>query len=157
MLTLPDRSWQSIYESRPSSDGAHLVDEFYVPALERSTRYDRIAGYFSSSALAVASRGIDALLENDGEMRLVVGTELYSTDRPVFEALTDELTESLDELDDEHHRGEHGHRDAEDGQDGPEPGVAQLCDGNGDQPAATRAGHQESTSRTSVRRLNSTG
>ncbi|MDL0140385.1 SNF2-related protein [Halobacterium salinarum] len=101
MLTLPDRSWQSIYESRPSSDGAHLVDEFYVPALERSTRYDRIAGYFSSSALAVASRGIDALLENDGEMRLVVGTELYSTDRPVFEALTDELTESLDELEDE--------------------------------------------------------
>ncbi|MFC3958916.1 helicase-related protein [Halovivax cerinus] len=34
-------------------------------------------------------------------MRLVVGTELYTTDRPVFEALTDELTDSLDELDDE--------------------------------------------------------
>jgi SNF2 family DNA or RNA helicase len=79
----------------------YLVDEFYVPALERSIRYDRVAGYFSSSALAVASRGIDALLENDGEMRLVVGTELYSTDRPVFEALTDELTDSLEELEDE--------------------------------------------------------
>jgi SNF2 family DNA or RNA helicase len=79
----------------------YLVDEFYVPALQRSIRYDRVAGYFSSSALAVASRGIDALLENDGEMRLVVGTELYSTDRPVFEALTDELTDSLEELEDE--------------------------------------------------------
>ncbi|WP_236044571.1 helicase-related protein [Haloarcula salinisoli] len=79
----------------------YLVDEFYVPALERSVRYDRVAGYFSSSALAVASQGIDALLENGGEMRLVVGTELYSTDRPVFEALTDELTESLEELEDE--------------------------------------------------------
>ncbi|WP_458186272.1 helicase-related protein [Haladaptatus sp. NG-WS-4] len=100
-MSLPSYTWKSIYESKPQEDGAYLVDEFYVPALTRSTRYDRIAGYFSSSALAVASRGIDALLENDGEMRLVVGTELYTTDRPVFEALTDELTESLDELDDE--------------------------------------------------------
>ncbi|MEF8824769.1 MAG: SNF2-related protein, partial [Halapricum sp.] len=101
MPLLPERSWDSIYESRPSSQGTYLIDEFYVPALTRSNRYDRVAGYFSSSALAVASRGIDALLENDGEMRLVVGTELYSTDRPVLEALTDELEESLDELDDE--------------------------------------------------------
>ena len=93
--------WNSIYESRPEGAGSYLVDEFYVPALERSVRYDRVAGYFSSSALAVASRGIDALLQNDGEMRLVVGTELYTTDRPVFEALTDELTDSLEELDDE--------------------------------------------------------
>ncbi|CAM2997010.1 helicase-related protein [Halobacterium salinarum] len=101
MSMLPDWDWQSIYESQPQTDGAYLVDDFYVPALERSIRYDRIAGYFSSSALAVASQGIDALLDDDGQMRLVVGTELYSTDRPVFEALTDELTESLDELDDE--------------------------------------------------------
>ena len=93
--------WNSVYESKPSNDIPHLVENFYVPALSRCVRYDRIAGYFSSSALAVASRGIDALLENDGEMRLVVGTELYSTDRPVFEALTDELTDSLEELDDE--------------------------------------------------------
>lgn len=100
-MSLPSYTWKSIYESQPQADGAYLVDEFYVPALTRSIRYDRIAGYFSSSALAVASRGIDALLENDGEMRLVVGTELYTTDRPVFEALTDELSESLEELDDE--------------------------------------------------------
>ncbi|SEL88453.1 helicase-related protein [Haloferax larsenii] len=101
MENLPDRQWHSIYESQPSGSNSYLVDEFYVPALKRSVRYDRIAGYFSSSALAVASRGIDALLENDGEMRLVVGTELYTTDRPVFEALADELTDSLDELEDE--------------------------------------------------------
>ena len=112
---LSDRSWQSIYESQPTDRnsnrtldqgrgqgrGGYLVDEFYVPALERSVRYDRVAGYFSSSALAVASRGIDALVENGGEMRLVVGTELYETDRPVLEALTDELSGALDELDDE--------------------------------------------------------
>ena len=101
MSLLSDRSWHSIYESQPREEGTYLVDEFYVPALERSVQYDRVAGYFSSSALAVASKGIDALVENDGEMRLIVGAELYETDRPVLEALTDDLSESLDELDDE--------------------------------------------------------
>lgn len=101
MADLQTYSWDSIYESRPSTSGSHLVDEFYVPALERSIQYDRVAGYFSSSALAVAARGVHALVENDGEMRLIVGAELYETDRPVLEALSDELTEDLDELDDE--------------------------------------------------------
>jgi SNF2 family DNA or RNA helicase len=101
MADLQTYSWDSIYESQPSTSGSHLVDEFYVPALERSVRYDRVAGYFSSSALAVAARGVHALMENDGEMRLIVGAELYETDRPVLEALSDELSEDLDELDDE--------------------------------------------------------
>lgn len=101
MSRLSERSWDSIYESRPNADTSYLVDEFYIPALERCQQYDRIAGYFSSSALAVAGQGIQALVENDGEMRLIVGTELYETDRPVLEALTDELQESLEELDDE--------------------------------------------------------
>ena len=101
MADLQTYSWDSIYESQPSTSGSHLVDKFYVPALERSVRYDRVAGYFSSSALAVAVRGVHALVENDGEMRLIVGAELYETDRPVLEALSDELSEGLDELDDE--------------------------------------------------------
>ena len=101
MADLQTYSWDSIYESQPSASGSHLVDEFYVPALERSIRYDRVAGYFSSSALAVAARGVHALVENDGEMRLIVGAELYETDRPVLEVLSDELTEDLEDLDDE--------------------------------------------------------
>jgi SNF2 family DNA or RNA helicase len=101
MSPLPDKKWQSIYESRPSDPGSYLVEEFYVPALERSVRYDRIAGYFSSSALAVAARGIHALVENDGKMRLIVGAELYETDRPILETLSDELGEDLKEIDDE--------------------------------------------------------
>lgn len=101
MQSLITREWRSIYESHPAEEGSYLVDDFYIPALKRSIQYDRVAGYFSSSALAVASNGINALLENDGKMRLIVGTELYSTDRPVLEALTDELSDELDELDDE--------------------------------------------------------
>lgn len=101
MTNLREREWQSIYESKPDQGQAHLVKDFYEPALERSRQYDRIAGYFSSTALAAAANGVHALVENDGEMRLIVGTELYESDRPVLETLTDRLEENLEDLDDE--------------------------------------------------------
>jgi SNF2 family DNA or RNA helicase len=101
MTSLREREWQSIYESKPEQRRAHLVKDFYEPALERSQQYDRIAGYFSSTALAAAANGVHALVENDGEMRLIVGTELYESDRPVLETLTDRLKENLEDLDDE--------------------------------------------------------
>lgn len=52
---------------------------FYIPALERSDRYDRSAGFFSSSALAVAA-GIARLIQNGGRMRLLVGAQLDDGD-----------------------------------------------------------------------------
>lgn len=99
--SLRDYDWQSIYESQPSNDAAHLIKEFYVPALERSIQYDRIAGYFDSGSLAAAANGIEALVENDGRMRLIVGAQLQPKDRPVLEALADDLDENLTGLDDE--------------------------------------------------------
>ncbi|MDB2265500.1 helicase-related protein [Halorubrum ezzemoulense] len=99
--SLRDYDWQSIYESQPSNNAAHLIKEFYVPALERSTQYDRIAGYFDSGSLAAAANGIEALVENDGRMRLIVGAQLQPKDRPVLEALADDLDENLTGLDDE--------------------------------------------------------
>ena len=99
--SLRDYDWQSIYESQPSNDAAHLIKEFYVPALERSVQYDRIAGYFDSGSLAAAGNGIEALVENDGRMRLIVGAQLQPKDRPVLEALADDLDENLTGLDDE--------------------------------------------------------
>jgi len=99
--SLRDYDWQSIYESQPSNAAAHLIKEFYVPALERSVQYDRIAGYFDSGSLAAAGNGIEALVENDGRMRLIVGAQLQPKDRPVLEALADDLDENLTGLDDE--------------------------------------------------------
>jgi SNF2 family DNA or RNA helicase len=93
--------WQSVYESRQEADSIHLIEEFYVPALERSVQYDRIAGYFDSGALAVAASGLEALVDNDGQMRLIVGSQLQPKDRPVLEALTDDLEDNLSELEDE--------------------------------------------------------
>ncbi len=43
-------------------------------------RYDRSAGYFSSSALAVAAAGVARLIQNGGHMRLLVGADLSEQD-----------------------------------------------------------------------------
>jgi hypothetical protein len=42
------------------------LNVFYIPALSCSVRYDRSAGYFSSTALAVAAAGVAHLLKNGG-------------------------------------------------------------------------------------------
>jgi len=61
----------------PNDDRLH---GFYIPALERSVRYDRSAGYFSSSALAIAAAGVVRLIANEGRMRLLVGAQLSEED-----------------------------------------------------------------------------
>ena len=53
---------------------------FYIPALSASVRYDRSAGFFSSSALAVAAAGVARLIGSGGRMRLLVGASLDEGD-----------------------------------------------------------------------------
>jgi superfamily II DNA or RNA helicase len=67
--------WQYTYG--PSDDRLH---SFYIPALQRSVRYDRSAGFFSSAALAVAAAGIAHLIARGGHMRLLVGAQLEQAD-----------------------------------------------------------------------------
>ena len=61
----------------PSDDRLH---GFYIPALSASVRYDRMTGFFTSSALAVAAAGIARLIAGGGQMRLLVGAQLRSED-----------------------------------------------------------------------------
>lgn len=56
------------------------LNNFYIPALSSSVRYDRSAGFFSSSALAVAAAGVARLIQNGGRMRLLVGADLNEQD-----------------------------------------------------------------------------
>lgn len=72
MSLLQDRVWKLKY----TLDDGDLVRLFYVPALRAATRYDRITGYFSAGAFALASRGVEGLILNDGKMRLLVGCTL---------------------------------------------------------------------------------
>jgi len=69
---LRDRDWQLKY----TPDGGSLVTRFYVPALRAAVRYDRLTGYFGATALAVAARGVEGLIVNDGRMRLIAGCTL---------------------------------------------------------------------------------
>lgn len=54
--------------------------EFFIPAMAASIRYDRAAGYFSSTMLAVAAAGVTRLIANGGKMRLLCGADLSEDD-----------------------------------------------------------------------------
>jgi len=69
---LPAHTWDTSYRHE---DG-DLVRLFYVPVLSCAARYDRMTGYFSADALALAARGIERLISSGGEMRLIVGCTL---------------------------------------------------------------------------------
>ncbi len=72
MSILCDKQWKLKY----TPDDGDLVAQFYVPALECATRYDRLTGYFRARALALAARGIEGLVRNNGRMRMLVGCTL---------------------------------------------------------------------------------
>ena len=77
---LSDHKWNLKY----TPDVGDLVRLFYVPALEDAERYDRLTGYFSANALTLASRGIEGLVRNNGQMRLIAGCTL---EPPEIEAI----------------------------------------------------------------------
>lgn len=72
MSCLADYDWKPFY----SPDHGDLVQGFYIPALSCAVRYDRSTGYFGASALALAMRGLEGLIVNNGHMRLLVGCTL---------------------------------------------------------------------------------
>ncbi len=75
MAYLKDVQYRVFY--RPNDNP---LETFYLPTLAASVRYDRSAGFFRSSALAVAAAGIVRLIQNEGRMRLLVGAELSEQD-----------------------------------------------------------------------------
>lgn len=81
-----DRTWKLKY----TPDNSELVRDLYVPLLTCGVRYDRLTGYFSASALALAARGVEWMVAQGGRMRMVVGCTL---DEPEVEAI--ERGESL--------------------------------------------------------------
>jgi len=60
--------------------GDDVLNGFYVPALQRATSYARSVGYFRSSSLSVAARGISRFLNSKGTVRLLCGAELRDED-----------------------------------------------------------------------------
>ena len=74
---------------------------FYVAALQDAARYDRLTGYFDAGALALAARGVEDLVRNDGRMRLIVGCTLGQEEVDAIregENLRDRVERRLTEL-----------------------------------------------------------
>jgi len=69
----------SINESYETGNG-DPVNDFFIPVLSHAIKYDRIAGYFSSSSLAIAARGISGLITNGGKMRIIASPNLSEED-----------------------------------------------------------------------------
>lgn len=75
--------WEVSYSTSDVRDDGAPVDilhDFYIPVLERSTCYDRVAGYFSSTSLAAASRGFSRFVGRNGAARFIVGVDLSADD-----------------------------------------------------------------------------
>lgn len=75
--------WRISYRTSSTGEGDRPLDilhDFYIPALSRCVRYDRVAGYFRSTSLAAASQGFSAFAAKEGRMRLIVGADLDPED-----------------------------------------------------------------------------
>ena len=66
-----------------------IIEDYYVPVLGASVQYDRIAGFFSSTSLAVAARGIADFIVNGGKMRLITSPRLNGEDIEIVKKIVE--------------------------------------------------------------------
>jgi superfamily II DNA or RNA helicase len=78
------------------SANSNVLKDFYLPIISASTNYDRLTGYFSSTILSLAARGIAGLVRNGGTMRLVASPEFSEEDMAVLGG--DPSDEEVDEV-----------------------------------------------------------
>jgi len=83
-MYLRDVDFKSNYDSGEDD----ILNDFYIKALDTAVKYDRIAGFFSSTSLAIASRGLKGFLDNDGTMRLLISPKLSKEDIEVLNKVT---------------------------------------------------------------------
>jgi len=67
-----------------STEEDDLLNDFYIPALKSSIRYDRAVGYFSSGVFFIAGQGLSAFIKNEGKIRLLIGATLSTDDYDNF-------------------------------------------------------------------------
>jgi len=62
------------------SDTDDILEDFYIPLLSCSILYRRLSGFFSSSSLAIAAKGISKLILNGGKYQLITGAKFREVD-----------------------------------------------------------------------------
>ena len=81
-MNFKDLEIKRSYET--NSDKDQLLKEFYIPVLSQSVRYYRIAGFFSSTSISVAMRGVEAMINNGGKIKMLVSPELSEEDYEIL-------------------------------------------------------------------------
>ena len=74
-----------------------IVQDFYEPVLTESVFYDRISGFFTSTSLAVAARGMCNFIKNGGIMRIITSPILSSDDVEIVEQLIEKKGEIVND------------------------------------------------------------
>ncbi len=95
MPLLRDYPWKISY----SSNTHNTIKDFYIPALESAVKYDRKSGFFNSAILSKVARGLGAMLQNEGQIRLIMGCQFSPEDLNAIQqgyALRDALLNRLD-------------------------------------------------------------
>ena len=57
-----------------------IINEFYIPVLEKSVFYKRSVGYFSSTILIEITKGLKGLIENNGRIEIIASPKLTEED-----------------------------------------------------------------------------
>ena len=65
----------------------NILEDFYIPCLSNSKFYNRISGYFSSNALAVAAVGFGNFIKNGGKMKLICNVYLSNSDSNIIKKI----------------------------------------------------------------------
>lgn len=95
MTSFKDYPWALSYKTSGLKK-VSILHDFYIPALKRAEKYDRVAGYFRSSSLAAASQGFSAFVGHGGKMRLIAGADLAEQDvEAILEGEASRLTAKL--------------------------------------------------------------
>ncbi len=93
-MNFKDVDIKACYESGVND----IVEEFYEPVLSCALQYDRIAGFFCSTTLAVAARGLSEFIRHNGKMRLITSPILDPDDYDVIQKVTKGGDLTLDDL-----------------------------------------------------------
>jgi superfamily II DNA or RNA helicase len=89
-MALKDYSWKPVYNT--SENNFHR--EFFIPALERSIKYDRGVGYFTSGWIRNAAIGIAHFAKNGGRARWITSPILNQHDYRILAQVPPEQVES---------------------------------------------------------------
>lgn len=101
MSFLKSKEFQDSY----SKSFAELLGEFYIPVLERSVRYDRATGFFSSAIFLAIEAALSGFIARGGKIRMICSPRLSIDDKDaILRGLSDreiesKLVQEIDEFD----------------------------------------------------------